>query len=139
MFFNLKYAAFLFQKLEFCAQFGTLHPGDIRYKDIAGALDANGNSIPDGKINDDDKVIIGNTIPRHTYGANIDLGWKGLRLNALFQGVGQVDGYLNSHYVIPAANSSAIKTWQLDYWTEENRDAQFPRLSVTSTLPLLLR
>lgn len=114
-------------------QFGTLHPGDIRYRDIAGALDAHGNSIPDGKINDDDKVIIGNTIPRHTYGANIDLGWKGLRLNALFQGVGQVDGYLNSHYVIPAANSSAIKTWQLDYWTEANRDAEFPRLSVTST------
>jgi len=114
-------------------QFGTLHPGDIRYKDLAGAFDENGNSIPDGKITDDDKVIIGSTIPQHTYGANIDLGWKGFRLNAFFQGVGKVDGYLNSHYVIPAVNSSAIKTWQLDYWTEENRDAEFPRLSVTST------
>ena len=29
--------------------------------------------------------------------------------------------------------SSAIKTWQLDYWTEENRDAEFPRVSITST------
>lgn len=113
-------------------QFGTLHPGDIRYKDLAGAFDENGNAIPDGKINDDDKTIIGSTIPRYTYGLNLDFGWRGFRLSAFLQGVGKVDGYLNSHYVIPAANSSAIKTWQLDYWTEENRDAAFPRVSITS-------
>ncbi|AXY76859.1 TonB-dependent receptor [Paraflavitalea soli] len=114
-------------------QIGTLKPGDVRYKDIAGAVDANGKSIPDGKITDADKVIIGNTIPRYTYGANLDLGWKGFRLSGFLQGVGKVDGYLNAHYVIPAANSSAIKPWQLDYWTPDNRDAALPRVSVTST------
>src|SRR5690606_32883258 len=114
-------------------QIGTLKPGDVRYRDIAGAFDANGKAIPDGKITDDDKVIIGSTIPRYTYGGNLDLGWKGFRLNAFVQGVGKVDGYLNSHYVIPAANSSAIKPWQLDYWSEDNRDARLPRVSVTST------
>jgi TonB-linked SusC/RagA family outer membrane protein len=113
-------------------QFGTIHQGDIKFKDIAGALDENGNPIPDGKINDDDKTIIGSSIPRYTYGVNFDLAWKGIKLNAFFQGVGKVDGYLNSHYVIPAANSSAIKTWQLDYWTDTNRDAAFPRPSITS-------
>lgn len=114
-------------------QIGTLKPGDVRYVDIAGAFDASGKAIPDGKITDADKVIIGSTIPRYTYGANLDLGWKGLRLSALVQGVGKVDGYLNSHYVIPAANSSAIKPWQLDYWSVDNRDASLPRVSVTST------
>jgi TonB-linked SusC/RagA family outer membrane protein len=114
-------------------QIGTLKPGDVRYKDIAGAVDANGKSIPDGKITDADKSIIGNTIPRYTYGANLDLGWKGFRLSGFLQGVGKVDGYLNAHYVIPAANSSAIKPWQLDYWTPDNRDAALPRVSVTST------
>ena len=114
-------------------QIGTLKPGDVRYVDIAGALDANGKAIPDGKITDADKVIIGNTIPRYTYGGNLDLGWKGLRLSALIQGVGKVDGYLNSHYVIPAANSSSIKPWQLDYWTPDNRTAALPRVSITST------
>jgi len=114
-------------------QIGTLKPGDVRYKDIAGAVDANGKSIPDGKITDADKTIIGNTIPRYTYGANLDLGWKGFRLSGFMQGVGKVDGYLNAHYVIPAANSSAIKPWQLDYWTPDNRDAALPRVSVTST------
>src|SRR5690606_34120960 len=113
-------------------QFGTLHPGDIRYRDIAGAFDENGNAIPDGKINDDDKTIIGSTVPRYTYGINLDLGWKGFRFNTFLQGVGKTDGYLNSHYVIPAANSSAIKPWQLDYWTEDNRDATMPRVSITS-------
>lgn len=114
-------------------QIGTLKPGDVRYVDWAGAVDANGKAIPDGKITDADKVIIGNTIPRYTYGGNLDLGWKGLRLSALVQGVGKVDGYLNSHYVIPAANSSSIKPWQLDYWREDNRDAALPRVSITST------
>ena len=114
-------------------QIGTLKPGDVKYKDIAGSFDANGKAIPDGKINDNDKVIIGSTIPRYTYGANLDLGWKGLRLGAFVQGVGKADGYLNSHYVIPAANSSAIKPWQLDYWSEDNRDAKLPRVSITST------
>lgn len=114
-------------------QIGTLKPGDVRYRDIAGAVDGNGKSIPDGKITDADKVIIGSTIPRYTYGGNLDLGWKGFRLSAFVQGVGKVDGYLNSHYVIPAVNSSAIKPWQLDYWTPENKDASLPRVSITST------
>lgn len=114
-------------------QIGTLKPGDVRYRDLAGAFDANGKAIPDGKITDADKVIIGSTIPRYTYGANLDLGWKGLRLSALLQGVGKVDGYLNAHYVIPAANSSAIKPWQLDYWSVDNKDAALPRVSITST------
>lgn len=113
-------------------QFGTLHPGDIRYKDIAGAFDSNGNPTPDGKITNDDKTIIGSTVPRYTYGLNLDLGWKGIRFSAFLQGVGKADGYLNSHYVIPTVNSSAIKTWQMDYWTDENKDASFPRLSITS-------
>jgi len=114
-------------------QFGTIHPGDIKYKDIAGAFDEHDNPVPDGKITDDDKEVIGSTIPRYTYGFNLDLGWRGIKLNAFFQGVGKVDGYLDSHYVIPCVNSSAIKTWQLDYWREDNRDAAFPRVSITST------
>src|SRR5690606_2588296 len=114
-------------------QIGELKVGDIRYRDIAGAFDDTGNPIPDGRITDDDRVIIGSTIPRYTYGANLDFGWKGIRFSAFLQGVGKADGYLNSHYVIPAVNSSAVKEWQLDYWTEENRDASLPRLSITSS------
>lgn len=114
-------------------QIGTLKPGDVRYRDIAGAFDSDGKPIADGKITDADKVIIGSTIPRYTYGANVDLGWKGFRFSAFMQGVGKADGYLNAHYVIPAANSSAIKPWQLDYWSADNTDASLPRVSITSS------
>ena len=78
-------------------------------------------------------MIIGSTIPRYTYGGTIDLGWNGLHLSTLLQGVGKVDGYLNAHYVIPAVNSSSIKPWQLDYWREDNKGAALPRVSLTST------
>lgn len=114
-------------------QFGILQPGDIRYKDIAGNFDANGNPIPDGMINDEDKVIIGSTIPRYTYGFNIDFTYKGIRLSSFIQGVGKTNGYLNSHYVVPLANASAVKPWQEDYWTPENKEAALPRLSHVST------
>lgn len=103
-------------------QIGTLQPGDIRYKDMNG----------DNKITDADEVIIGNTIPRYTYSGKIDLGWKGLRLNLFLQGVQKVDGYLNAQYVIPLSNSSSVKPWQLDYWSEQNKDASLPRVSITS-------
>lgn len=114
-------------------QFGILQPGDIRYKDIAGNFDANGNPISDGMINDEDKVIIGSTIPRYTYGFNIDFTYKGIRLSSFIQGVGKTNGYLNSHYVVPLANASAVKPWQEDYWTPENKEAALPRLSHVST------
>ena len=114
-------------------QFGTLQPGDIRYKDIAGAFDLDGNPIGDGKIDDNDKTIIGNTIPRYTYGFNLDIAYKGIKLSTFLQGVGKANGYLNSHYVVPLANASAVKPWQEDYWTTENTNAALPRLSHTST------
>ncbi|TJZ62939.1 TonB-dependent receptor [Sphingobacterium olei] len=114
-------------------QFGTLQPGDIRYKDIGGAFDDAGNPIGDGRLNDDDKTIIGSTIPRYTYGFNLDLGYKGFKFSTFLQGVGKVDGYLNSHYVIPTVNVSSIKPWQLDYWTPDNPNAILPRLSIAST------
>lgn len=114
-------------------QIGTLKPGDVKYNDIAGGTSTDGKAIPDGKITDADKMIIGSTIPRYTYGGTIDFGWNGLHLSSLLQGVGKVDGYLNAHYVIPAVNSSSIKPWQLDYWREDNKGAALPRVSITST------
>jgi hypothetical protein len=46
--------------------------------------------------------------------------------------VGKVDGYLNAQYVIPLSNSSSVKPWQLDYWSEDNKNAKLPRVSITS-------
>lgn len=52
-------------------------PGDIWYDDING----------DGVINDKDRTVIGNPLPKMTYGFNIGLSYKNFELTAFFNGV----------------------------------------------------
>lgn len=59
----------------------TPKPGDLRYVDVNN----------DGKLNDDDRIFIGNPNPNLVYGLNIDLNWKGIDLALLFNGVAGVD------------------------------------------------
>jgi len=49
----------------------------MKLKDIAGAFDAQGNPIPDGKITDADRTIIGNTNPKHFGSFNFSATYKG--------------------------------------------------------------
>lgn len=69
-------------------------PGDIWYVDLNG----------DNVINDQDRTIIGNPLPKMTYGFNIGLSYKGFDLVAFFNGVygndiyNGMDGYYQSVY-----------------------------------------
>lgn len=54
-----------------------LKPGDFRYVDLNG----------DGKIDDNDRTLIGDPYPDFTYGINLGVGYKGFSLSATFQGV----------------------------------------------------
>jgi TonB-linked SusC/RagA family outer membrane protein len=106
-----------------CPQFNeTVHPGDLRYADING----------DGIISDADKTIIGSTVPRYTFSFDASVSFKGIRLSAMFQGVGKVDGYLNTYYVIPNDQGGTFHVKDLDYWTPENTNAQTPRLTTAT-------
>jgi TonB-linked SusC/RagA family outer membrane protein len=100
-------------------QYGNFGPGDIKY------IDQNN----DGVINTSDYVIIGTTIPRYTYGATIYAGYKDFDLNLLLQGVGKANGYIKEQGVIPFYVGGTAQEMHKDYWTEDNRDAQFPRLA----------
>ena len=63
-------------------------PGDIRFKDVAGPKDEHGNPTgPDGKIDENDKMYIGNPIPDWMLGLNLSLAYKGFDLSLFFQGV----------------------------------------------------
>ncbi|GAA4311779.1 SusC/RagA family TonB-linked outer membrane protein [Compostibacter hankyongensis] len=102
-------------------QYGTVAPGDIKYKDQNG----------DGIINESDKVILGSTIPRYTYAANINLSWKQIDLSLSLQGVGKVDGLIYGGGLMPFYVTSAGGTIQeqyKDYWSPDNKDAAYPRL-----------
>ena len=118
-----------------CPQYGVeTKPGDLIYEDIAGDVDEDGNPVPDGKIDDKDRQIIGSTIPRWTYGAVLSLGWKGFNLSAQIQGVGKVDAYLSGYYTQPCVQGGTFRQEHLDRWTPDNPDARFPRLSYASEL-----
>ena len=54
-----------------------LRPGDIRFKDLNG----------DGIINDRDRTVIGNPIPKFTYGFYGRAGYRGFDVQAQFNGV----------------------------------------------------
>jgi TonB-linked SusC/RagA family outer membrane protein len=105
--------------LAHATQFGTVGQGDVKY------LNQNDDNI----INDEDKVIIGSTIPRYTYGMSLDLSYKSFTLNAFFQGVGKADGYLYGRAIQPFFSGASAYEIHKDYWTSENQDATFPRLT----------
>ncbi|WP_295938309.1 TonB-dependent receptor [uncultured Alistipes sp.] len=104
----------------YCPQFGeTVQIGDIRYADTDG----------NEKIELADRTIVGSTIPRYTYSLNLNFGWKGIRLGLLFQGVGKVDGYLNTYYVMPSNQGGTFRKEHLDWAGVDNPNGKTPRLS----------
>jgi len=56
-------------------------PGFWKYQDIAGAIDANGNPIPDGKITDADRTVIGHAAPSFYGGMNNTFTYKNFDLS----------------------------------------------------------
>ncbi len=103
------------------SQIGILAPGDIRY--------INQNPDVDNLINADDYVIIGSTIPRFTYGLNLNAEYKNFTFNAFLQGVGKADGYLYGRAIQPFFSGASAYEQHKDYWTPDNRNATFPRLT----------
>lgn len=103
------------------SQIGILAPGDIRY--------INQNPDEDNLINADDYVIVGNTIPRFTYGLNLNAEYKNFTLNAFLQGVGKADGYLYGRAIQPFFSGASAYEVHKNYWTQDNRNAMFPRLT----------
>ncbi|MFV0391867.1 MAG: SusC/RagA family TonB-linked outer membrane protein, partial [Paludibacteraceae bacterium] len=64
-------------------------PGNLIYKDLNG-FDENHRltGVPDGKINDADKVFLGSTDPGFSFGIGNTFEYKGFDLNIFFYGMG---------------------------------------------------
>ncbi len=54
-----------------------IHAGDARYKDVNG----------DGKLDEDDKMVIGNPFPKVSFGLNLGADFYGVDIQLFFQGV----------------------------------------------------
>ncbi|MDR3062180.1 MAG: TonB-dependent receptor [Dysgonamonadaceae bacterium] len=60
----------------------SIAPGDLKFADISGP-----DGVPDGKITDADRTMIGNPTPDFTYGFNINLAYKNFDLGIDMMGV----------------------------------------------------
>jgi hypothetical protein len=102
-----------------------IKPGYIRYKDISGP-----DGTPDGKIDDNDRQVIGDPFPRYQYGLSLGAEWKGFDFSLFLQGVGKRDIMLTGNGARPFWIGRTIFKHQLDTWTPENRDAEYPLLLI---------
>ena len=108
-------------------QFGLsdLKPGDIKY------VDQNG----DGVIDTNDLIYVKNASnPRFNFGLKLGVSWKGLFVNALFQGA---TGYQQNIKEMYSLNNNTLQRFQEyhkdECWSEENPDGTIPRVKFAST------
>ena len=104
------------------AKQGNVMPGNIKFKD------QNGDNI----INGDDRVVLNRKIPVN-YGANIRLGYKDFDFGINMYGVLNCKRYISGYEGWAFYLSQNARPMHLDAWSETNRDASYPRLTLTNT------
>lgn len=104
--------------------------GDIMYKDLNGDNKVNSGA---GTLKDHgDLKRIGNSTPRYNFGINLNAEWKGIDFSIFFQGVMKCDW--NPDAGQPYFWGVVGDEWQscgfkehLDYWSETNKNAYYPK------------
>ena len=82
-----------------------VHAGDARYKDLNG----------DGKIDEDDKTVIGNPFPKISYGLNFAADFYGVDIQLFFQGVAGNSLYNYQRQMLEGSGSSyALASYMKD-------------------------
>lgn len=96
----------------------TVQPGDIKYKDL------NGDYI----INDDDKTIIGNPVPKHTGGFSNNFTYKAFDLSVFLQWSYGNDILNANRVVFESAYKYGYNQWAsyANRWTPDNQDSDIP-------------
>jgi len=100
--------------------------GDVKYVDQNndGRINIGGGTDEDHG----DLVYLGNDQPRYNFGITGGFDWKGFDFYFFLQGIGSRTFYATVNTINPQVTAPrqplAIHN---DYWTEDNRDAAFPR------------
>lgn len=101
----------------------TVELGDLFVQDVSGP-----NGEPDGKIDDNDLVIVGKKDPKFYGGFSTDLSYKGISLSAMFTysyGAKKISNYYES--LIGSVGTSVASVDLLNRWTPENTDTSIPK------------
>lgn len=103
--------------------FSTVSPGDIKFKDQNN----------DGIINSLDQIALGyNGLPEIYYSAFFNFEYKGIGIDALFQGAAHRSVMLSTNSLFWGIRNSNLNISQHVYdnrWTPETPNAKFPRLT----------
>ena len=94
-----------------------VRPGDVRYVD----------QNHDGVINDDDKIDLGNGVPKFTYGFNINLNWRNFDLGLVATGVAGNKIFQSYRNVVD--QKANYTTEVLGRWTGEGTSNRIPRVT----------
>jgi TonB-linked SusC/RagA family outer membrane protein len=113
---------------EEAARFGRV-PGEIKLADISGP-----EGVPDGKITDDDRSVIGNFQPKWIGGMTQRITYKNFDLSTVWfarMGATLVATYLATNGGGEAGyfgfNSARPNQYKVDYWTPNNPTNAFPK------------
>lgn len=91
--------------------------GGLRYVDVNG----------DGKINGDDRTIIGNPNPDFTYGINLNASYKNFDIAAFFYGVQGNDIFEATRYFTDFPSFDGAKSARLlNAWSPSNPTSKIP-------------
>lgn len=113
--------------------FGSYGPGDIKYR----------NLNDDDEVNIDDRTRIGyGSVPEYVYGFGFSMNYKRFDLFTFFQGVGNVDKYMNGllYWEFQPNGTGNVYEHHMERWAyipEQNIDtrsiALYPKLTLGGT------
>ncbi len=100
--------------------------GDRKYRDING----------DGKIDANDRTILGSAQPKFTYGFNNTLSYKNFDLSFFFQGSqGNKLANFNSYSLLNfTGQNNVLAKAGLNRWTPDNKENEYPRALSSGSL-----
>jgi len=100
--------------------------GDMLYKD------ANGDMLIGS---DNDRVLMGNPLPKFNYGVNLTLNFKGFDFYTLISGIAGYDKYLGAQFyrLTTYTTGYMYPTYFKDMWTESNHSTTVPKAYVSDT------
>ena len=81
----------------------------------------------DGQLTPDDFVVFGNELPDWTFSSNMNFGWKNLQLDLFWQGAAGSEKLITGMMLEMGIWNGFTHEIYTDYWTEDNRSAEFPR------------
>ena len=98
-----------------------VQPGDFKYKDLNG----------DGTVNADDRVILGNSIPKISWSFGNTFQYKRFELNVFFEGIqgaSMYNGILADTYFPIDFRRNKLTLPMVNRWTAENPSNIYPSL-----------